>query len=48
MSFAIASLRASEMITINGCGAVATSFPGFAELCNSLGFDIEVVDPDAK
>ncbi|CAH0990757.1 3-phosphoshikimate 1-carboxyvinyltransferase [Sinobacterium norvegicum] len=48
MSFAVASLRACEMITINGCGAVATSFPGFAELCNSLGFNIEVVDPDAK
>jgi len=47
MSFAVASLRASEVITINGCGAVATSFPGFAELCNSIGFNIEVVNNDA-
>ncbi|ROS05133.1 3-phosphoshikimate 1-carboxyvinyltransferase [Sinobacterium caligoides] len=48
MSFAVASLRATETITILGCGAVATSFPGFAELCNSIGFKIEVVDNDAN
>ncbi len=40
MSFAIASLRAQGEIKINGCNNVATSFPGFVALANSLGMAI--------
>ncbi len=42
MSFAVASLRASEQITIEGVETVNTSFPGFAELANQVGMAIEV------
>jgi 3-phosphoshikimate 1-carboxyvinyltransferase len=42
MSFSVASLRASEQITINGVDNVATSFPNFVELANSCGFKLEV------
>ena len=43
MSFAVASLRASEQITIEGVETVNTSFPGFAELANQIGMAIDVV-----
>lgn len=43
MSFAIASLRASEDIIINDCDFVATSFPNFVELALQTGLNIEVV-----
>ena len=42
MSFAVASLRASKQITIEGVETVNTSFPGFAELANQIGMNIEV------
>ena len=42
MSFAVASLRASEQIVIEGVETVNTSFPGFAELANQIGMAIEV------
>ncbi|MEN6670664.1 bifunctional prephenate dehydrogenase/3-phosphoshikimate 1-carboxyvinyltransferase [Psychrobacter sp. B38] len=42
MSFAVASLRASELITIEGVETVNTSFPGFAELANQIGMAIQV------
>ncbi|MET0256506.1 MAG: 3-phosphoshikimate 1-carboxyvinyltransferase [Luteibacter sp.] len=42
MSFAIAGLVASAPITIGDCANVATSFPGFMELANGLGFDLSV------
>ncbi|MBH0096447.1 bifunctional prephenate dehydrogenase/3-phosphoshikimate 1-carboxyvinyltransferase [Psychrobacter sp. NZS113] len=42
MSFAVASLRASEQITIEGVETVNTSFPGFAELANHIGMSIQV------
>lgn len=42
MSFSVASLRASDTIKIEGVETVNTSFPGFAELCNRLGMNIEV------
>ena len=42
MSFAVASLRASEQIVIEGVETVNTSFPGFAELANQIGMSIEV------
>nr|WP_317198870.1 bifunctional prephenate dehydrogenase/3-phosphoshikimate 1-carboxyvinyltransferase [uncultured Psychrobacter sp.] len=42
MSFAVASLRASEQITIEGVETVNTSFPGFAELATQIGMNIEV------
>lgn len=37
MSFAVAGLRASGKILIKDCAVVNTSFPGFAELMNSVG-----------
>ncbi len=42
MSFAIASLRASEQIIIEGVETVNTSFPGFAEVANQIGMSIEI------
>jgi 3-phosphoshikimate 1-carboxyvinyltransferase len=41
MSFAIAGLVASAPITIGDCANVATSFPGFVELANGVGFQLE-------
>jgi 3-phosphoshikimate 1-carboxyvinyltransferase len=41
MSFAIAGLVASAPVTIGDCANVATSFPGFMELANSVGFHLE-------
>ena len=40
MSFAMASLRASEVIRINECANVATSFPGFVELASTAGVQL--------
>ncbi|MDJ0882027.1 MAG: 3-phosphoshikimate 1-carboxyvinyltransferase [Gammaproteobacteria bacterium] len=42
MAFAVASLGAKTAITINDCDNVNTSFPGFADLANHAGFQIEV------
>ena len=42
MSFTVASLRASETITIEGTETVNTSFPDFAGLANQVGMSIEV------
>jgi 3-phosphoshikimate 1-carboxyvinyltransferase len=42
MSFAIAGLVASAPITIGDCANVATSFPGFMELANGVGFRLDV------
>lgn len=47
MSFAVASLRASQQITIEGVETVNTSFPGFAELANQIGMSIQVNQGDA-
>lgn len=44
MSFAVASLRASDDIIINGTQTVNTSFPHFAELANNAGMHIKVVN----
>lgn len=41
MSFTVAGLRATGVITVNNCGHVATSFPGFAELAKQVGISIE-------
>jgi 3-phosphoshikimate 1-carboxyvinyltransferase len=38
MSFAVAGLVASDAVTIVDSANVATSFPGFVELANSIGF----------
>jgi len=43
MSFAIAGLVSSAPITIGDCANVATSFPGFTDLANSVGFALEAV-----
>ena len=40
MSFAIASLRAANAISIRDVANVATSFPGFVELARSVGLDV--------
>jgi 3-phosphoshikimate 1-carboxyvinyltransferase len=42
MAFAIAALRAGGEIVIDDCANVDTSFPGFAELVNSIGMTLEV------
>ena len=44
MAFAIAALRAGEEIVIDDCANVDTSFPGFAELVNSIGMTLEVLE----
>ena len=44
MSFAMASLRASDRIKVCDCAHVATSFPGFAALATRVGLRLEVVD----
>jgi 3-phosphoshikimate 1-carboxyvinyltransferase len=41
MSFAMAGLRATAPITIEGCDNVNTSFPGFSALAASVGLQIE-------
>jgi 3-phosphoshikimate 1-carboxyvinyltransferase len=40
MAFAIAGLRASDVITIYNCSQVDTSFPGFVELAQTVGLRI--------
>ncbi len=42
MSFAMAALRATAPIAIRDCANVATSFPGFVALTQSLGLNIQV------
>ncbi|GAA6168413.1 bifunctional prephenate dehydrogenase/3-phosphoshikimate 1-carboxyvinyltransferase [Sessilibacter corallicola] len=42
MSFAVASLIATEEIRIHDCATVATSFPGFADLAKLVGISLEV------
>ena len=42
MAFTVAALGAGAEIVIEDCSNVATSFPGFVELANSLGMDIAV------
>ncbi|MEO6798822.1 MAG: 3-phosphoshikimate 1-carboxyvinyltransferase [Rhodanobacter sp.] len=41
MSFAVAGLLATGPVRINDCRHVATSFPGFRELANGCGFDLQ-------
>ena len=41
MSFCVASLRATDEITINECANVATSFPRFVELAQMAGIKVE-------
>ena len=44
MSFAIASLRCKHTIEIDGVDNVATSFPNFVELANSIGMNISEIN----
>ena len=44
MAFAVASLRSSSKIVIHECDNVATSFPNFASLASSVGFQLIVED----
>lgn len=41
MAFSIASLRSSKAIRVADCDNVNTSFPGFVDLANSVGMDIQ-------
>ena len=41
MSFSMASLRAEAAIIIHDCANVATSFPGYVELANNAGLQLE-------
>lgn len=43
MSFSIAALRASSVMTINDCATVNTSFPGFVSLAAGAGMGIVAV-----
>ncbi len=42
MAFAVAGLRAEGEILINDCANVATSFPGFVELANRSGMQVQL------
>ncbi len=44
MAFAVAALRAKDMITVLDCDHVATSFPGFDNLARQLGLRLETGD----
>lgn len=44
MSFAVAGLVATGPVRINDCRHVATSFPGFLDLANGCGFNLQQVD----
>jgi 3-phosphoshikimate 1-carboxyvinyltransferase len=46
MSFAVASLRATDIIRIQDCDNVATSFPNFVELAAGLGMQIQQLDAE--
>jgi 3-phosphoshikimate 1-carboxyvinyltransferase len=41
MSFTVAGLASADAVYVSGCANVATSFPGFVELANSIGFAID-------
>jgi 3-phosphoshikimate 1-carboxyvinyltransferase len=42
MSFVLAGLIAEGAVHVADCANVATSFPGFVELANGCGFDIDI------
>ena len=44
MAFAMAGLRAADMVVIEDCANVNTSFPGFASIAGHAGLDI-LVEP---
>jgi 3-phosphoshikimate 1-carboxyvinyltransferase len=44
MAFAMASLRASDVIYIDDCDNVNTSFPDFAGLATSCGLSVQVIN----
>ena len=46
MAFSIAALKAKDPILIEDCENVATSFPGFVDLANSVGMDIKEISDD--
>ncbi|MEG3638252.1 3-phosphoshikimate 1-carboxyvinyltransferase [Magnetococcus sp. PR-3] len=41
MSLLVAGLRCKESVLVERCDNINTSFPGFSELMNSLGFQLE-------
>ncbi|WP_096084732.1 bifunctional prephenate dehydrogenase/3-phosphoshikimate 1-carboxyvinyltransferase [Agaribacterium haliotis] len=43
MSFTVASLAATDTITVRNCANVATSFPNFAELATKIGIKLDVI-----
>lgn len=46
MAFAVAGLRAEGEILIDDCANVATSFPGFVELANRCGMQVQPEEVD--
>ena len=46
IAMAFAAAAAAAPVRVRDCRNVATSFPGFETLANSVGLDIEVVDAD--
>ena len=46
MAFTIAGLRASEVILVEDCANVATSFPNFIDLARTVGLNTEVYEQE--
>ncbi|MDM8568914.1 3-phosphoshikimate 1-carboxyvinyltransferase, partial [Thiotrichales bacterium HSG1] len=44
MSFAVAALRASDIINIDDCANVVTSFPNFVNLAQHVGINVQVIE----
>ncbi|MGR8948294.1 MAG: 3-phosphoshikimate 1-carboxyvinyltransferase [Gammaproteobacteria bacterium] len=44
MAFAVAGVRITEPLLLTGCGAIATSFPNFAELSEQCGLHLLASD----
>ena len=43
MSFTVASLMATDAITVRNCANVATSFPNFVDLATEIGIKLDVI-----
>jgi 3-phosphoshikimate 1-carboxyvinyltransferase len=44
MAFAMAALRSSGPVTIDDCGNIETSFPGFVSLARDTGLGVRELD----
>lgn len=46
MSFLVLGSVTEQPVAIDDAGAINTSFPGFVDLMNGLGFDLRAPDED--